>query len=86
MRIYILNLLLILCCIILMIATHPPACRDGKTPLKLAIDRNKPDVMTLLRSVGASHKELFRATALPCTALDCMPVLLLLLLLMAMTK
>jgi hypothetical protein len=54
-RIYILNLLLILCCIILMIATHPPACSDGETPLKLAIDRNKPDVVALLRSVGASQ-------------------------------
>ncbi len=37
MRIYILNLLLILCCIILMIATHPPACSNGETPLKMAI-------------------------------------------------
>ena len=55
MRICILNLLLILCCIILMIATHPPACSDGSTPLKLAIDENKPDVVALLRSVGASQ-------------------------------
>ena len=55
MRIYILNLLLILCCIILMIATHPPACSVGETPLKMAIDRNKPDVVALLRSVGASE-------------------------------
>ena len=52
-RIYILNLLLILFCIILMIATHPPACSDGRTPLQLAID--KPAVVALLRSVGASQ-------------------------------
>jgi hypothetical protein len=54
-RIYILNLLLTLCCIILMLATHPPACSGGNTPLKLAIDENKPDVVALLRSVGASQ-------------------------------
>jgi hypothetical protein len=54
-RIYILILLLIFCCIILMIATHPPACSDGDTPLKSAIDGNKPDVVALLRSVGASQ-------------------------------
>ena len=47
--------LLILRCIILMFATHPPACRNGKTPLKYAIDRNKHDVVALLRSVGASQ-------------------------------
>ncbi len=55
MRIYVLNLPLILRCFILMIATHPPTCSDGMTPLKLAIDENKPDVVALLRSVGASH-------------------------------
>ena len=55
MRIYILNLILILCCIILMIATHPPACSDGETPLKRAIDRNNREVVALLRSVGASQ-------------------------------
>ncbi len=38
-----------------MIATHPPACRDGETPLKVAIDKNEPDVAALLRKVGASH-------------------------------
>ena len=38
-----------------MIATHPPACRFGKTPLKFAIDGNKRDVVELLRSVGASQ-------------------------------
>jgi hypothetical protein len=54
-RIYILNLLLILFCIILKIATHPPACSDGNTPLKLAINFNKSDVVALLRSVGASQ-------------------------------
>jgi hypothetical protein len=54
-RIYILDLLLILCCIILMIASHPPACSWGETPLKLAIDENKRDVVALLRSVGASQ-------------------------------
>ena len=55
MRIYILNLLLILCCIILMIATHPPACSLGRTPLNMAIDGNEPEVVALLRSVGASQ-------------------------------
>jgi hypothetical protein len=54
-RIYILNLLLILCCIILMISTHPPACSGGNTPLKIAIDGNKRDAVALLRSVGASQ-------------------------------
>ncbi len=38
-----------------MIATHPPACSDGSTPLKVAIDRNKSDVVALLRKVGASQ-------------------------------
>ena len=58
MRIYILNLLLILCCIILMIATHPPVCSGGMTPLNYAsyaISQNKRDVVALLRSVGASQ-------------------------------
>jgi hypothetical protein len=50
-----LSILLILFCIILMLSTYPPACRDDKTPLKLAIDKNKPDVVALLRSVGASQ-------------------------------
>jgi hypothetical protein len=52
---FILNLLLSLLCIILMLLTHPPACSRGDTPLKLAIDENKPDVVALLRSVGASQ-------------------------------
>ena len=47
-------ILLILFCIILMLSTQPPACSDGGTPLKWAIDENKPDVVALLRSVGAS--------------------------------
>ena len=56
-----------------------PACSyEGNTPLKWAIDGNRPDIVALLRSVGASQEELFRPTALPCTALDCMPMLLLL--------
>ncbi len=70
MCIYVFILLLILCCIlflsfasnllflfciILMIATHPPARSDGDTPLKTAIDCNKSDVVALLRSVGASQ-------------------------------
>ena len=38
-----------------MIATHPPACSDGSTPLNMAIDGNKPDVVALLSSVGASQ-------------------------------
>jgi hypothetical protein len=54
-RIHILNSLLILFCIILMIATHPPACSLGATPLKTAIDYKKPDIVALLRSVGASQ-------------------------------
>ncbi len=45
---------LILFCIILMLSTHPPACSDGDTPLKSAIDRREPDIVALLRSVGAS--------------------------------
>jgi hypothetical protein len=53
--IFTLNLLLILCCIILVIATYPPACSNGNTPLKFAIDWNKPDVVALLRSVGAQE-------------------------------
>ena len=48
-------ILQILFCIILMLSTHPPACSDGYTPLKFAIDQNKPDVVALLRSVGASQ-------------------------------
>jgi hypothetical protein len=47
-------ILLILFCIILMLSTHPPACSGGDTPLKLAIDENKPDVEALLRSVLAN--------------------------------
>ncbi len=50
-----LSILLILFCIIFTLSTCPPACRDDKTPLKLAIDKNKPDVEALLRSVGASQ-------------------------------
>ena len=38
-----------------MIATHPPACSGGDTPLKMAIDENKRDVVALLRRVGASQ-------------------------------
>ena len=41
--------------VLFMIATHPPACSDGKTPLKRAIDGNERDVVALLRSVGASQ-------------------------------
>jgi hypothetical protein len=54
-RIYILNLLPILCCIILLLATHPPACSGGNTPLKWAITVKKRDVVALLRSVGAAE-------------------------------
>ncbi len=49
MRIYILNFLLILCCVVVMLASHPPACSHGNTPLTLAIDLNKSDVVALLR-------------------------------------
>ncbi len=49
------ELLLILCCIILMIATHPPACSNGNTPLKYAIDMINPDVVELLRRVDAEE-------------------------------
>ena len=48
-------ILLILFCIILMLSTHPPACRLGYTPLKVAIIENESDVVALLRSVGASQ-------------------------------
>ncbi len=48
MRIHILNLLLILCCVIVMLASHPPACSHSATPLTLAIDMNKRDVVALL--------------------------------------
>ncbi len=37
-----------------MLAPHPPACSDGRTPLNLAIDMNKLDVVALLRKVGAA--------------------------------
>ena len=58
MRIDVQNLLLILICmscIILVLATQPPACSDGSTPLKLAIGGNEPDVAALLRSAGAAE-------------------------------
>ena len=42
------NVLPILLCIILMLATHPAACRHGDTPLKYAIDRNHSVVQELL--------------------------------------
>ena len=32
-------------------APQPPPCSDGKTPLKLAIEANKPDVVALLQLV-----------------------------------
>jgi hypothetical protein len=35
--------------------SHPPACSDGETPLKRAIDNHQTDVVALLRSVGASQ-------------------------------
>ena len=50
-----LHFLLILFCIVLMLSTHPPACSGGSTPLKLAIDWIKSDVVALLRSVGTSE-------------------------------
>ena len=35
---------------------HLPACSyEGNTPLKWAIDGNRPDIVALLRSVGASQ-------------------------------
>ncbi len=46
-----LNLLLIVCSVILMYATHPPACRMGRTPLSWAIQycqRNNTAVCELL--------------------------------------
>jgi hypothetical protein len=33
--------------------THTLRCSSGRTPLKLAIDYNKSDVIAYLRSVGA---------------------------------
>ncbi len=53
--IYVQNLSLILSCIILMLTIHPPACRQGDTPLKWAMDFDKSDVVALLRSVGAAE-------------------------------
>jgi hypothetical protein len=44
-----------ICCIIFMLETHPPACSDGTTPLKCAIDGDKRDVVAMLRSVGAAE-------------------------------
>jgi hypothetical protein len=41
------------------VATHPPACSDGDTPLKLAINKNKRKVVAFLRSVGAEEWALF---------------------------
>ncbi len=32
---------------------HAPPCENGTTPLKVAIDRKKSDVIAFLRSVGA---------------------------------
>ncbi len=51
------NLLLILCCVLLLLATHPPACSYGWTPLTCHQARYvpKPDVVALLRSVVASE-------------------------------
>ncbi len=63
MRIYILNLLLILCCISVLLSIHPPACSEGNTPLKVAIYRREFRIVALLRNVGTSQQELFRATA-----------------------
>jgi hypothetical protein len=50
-----------------------PACGDGFTSFKFAID-----IVALLRGVGTAQYALFCATALPCTVLDCMHMLLLL--------
>jgi hypothetical protein len=56
------NLLLILCCIVLVLTTHPLACSDGNTPLVCAIGEDRPewtvnedkaDVVALLRSAAA---------------------------------
>ena len=39
--------------LMMLFATHAPPCSMGNTPLKRAIDCGKPDVIALLRSVGA---------------------------------
>ena len=39
----------------LLFANPRPALQRGKTPLKWAIDYNKPDVAAYLRSVGAAQ-------------------------------
>jgi hypothetical protein len=41
----------------MLFATHAPPCSQGKTPLKVAIDCNNPDVVAFLRSDGAPPKE-----------------------------
>jgi len=52
-RIYVQNLFLILCFIILLHFTLPPVCSLSNNPLTMAIEKNKRDVVALLRSVGA---------------------------------
>jgi hypothetical protein len=58
------NLLLVLCCIIPVLAPHPPACSAGETPLDWAIcdlrpewegNEDKADIVALLRSDGAQE-------------------------------
>ncbi len=39
--------------LVMLLATHAPPCRSGYTPLKRAIEYDKPDVVAFLRSVGA---------------------------------
>ena len=34
---------------------HALRCSDGRTPLKVAIDYNKPEVAAYLRSLGAAQ-------------------------------
>jgi hypothetical protein len=68
----------VLCFFLFMLLTRHPAVLAGLHSNWPSM-RTKPTLLHLLRSVGASYSELFRATALPCTALDCMPMLLLLL-------
>jgi hypothetical protein len=39
--------------LMMLFPTHAPSCSRGISPLKNAIESNRPDVIAFLRSVGA---------------------------------